>query len=476
MSGLTASLSSAGNALDVLQQALSVIQNNVNNASTPGYATQRLNLEAMPLDIAGGLVGGLMANGLDNSRDQYAEEAVQAQTQALGFYTAQSQNTGTIQSYFDVTGTSGVSAALSALFQSFSAWSTAPSDSTARQNVLGAASSLAQSIQGLANSLTQTAEQIDGQVGSTVQQINTIAAQIQQYNVQRLQATQPDPGQDAQLYSALENLSQLTGFSTVTQSDGTITVLLAGGTPLVVGTHQNVLSSNVSVNSDPAPVYAQSVPTAHVLDAQGNDITSEIGSGQLGGLLDTRNRVLSGVLGDSQQQGTLNQLAQGLADTVNQILESGTVSADAGAANGLALFTYDSTAAASTLALNSAITPDQLAAVDSAGNANGNANALAALENPTGTQGTIGGLSFIQYFGQIAANAGQENQTATANAQTQQQVAAQAKTLRDQVSGVSLDEQATALLQFQQAYQATAQVLTVLDNLGQTLMNLIGPA
>jgi flagellar hook-associated protein 1 FlgK len=478
MSGITSSISTAGNALNVLQQALSVIQNNIDNASTPGYATQQLNLEAMPLDIAGGMTGGVMAGGLDDSRDQYAEEAVQSQTQALGFYTAQAQNTGTIQSFFDVTGTSGVSASLSALFQSFSAWSTTPDDPTAQQNVLAAANTVAQSFQGLSNSLTQTAQQMDTQVGSTVQQINTIATQIQQYNVQRLQSPTPDPGAEAQLYSALDNLSQLTNFSTVTQSNGTVTVLLAGGTPLVDGTQQDVLSSNVSVDTQPPPVYAQSLPTDHVLDSQGNDVTSEITGGQLGGLLDTRNRVVAGILGDSQQQGTLNQLAQGLADTVNNILESGTVSTAAGAANGTALFTYNSAnpaTAASTLALNTAITPDQLAPVDASGNANGNANALAALENPTGTQGTIGGSSYIQYFGQIAGGAGQENSTATANEQAQQQVAAQATTLRGQVSGVSLDTEASAVLQFQQAYQATAQVLTVLDNLGSDLMNLIVP-
>ncbi len=479
MSGITGSIASAGNALSVLEQALGVIQNNVDNANTPGYANQQLNLEAMPVDIPGGLAGGLASAGLNNSRDQYAEESVQAQTQALGMYTAQAQNTSAIQNFFDVTGTSGVSAALNGLFQSFSAWSASPNDSTARQNVLAAANTVAQSFQGLANSLTQTSGEMDGQITSTVSQINTIAAQIQQYNVQKLKSPQPDPGADAQLYGALQNLSQLTNFTTVTQTDGTVTVLLSGGTPLVIGTQQNDLSASVSVDTKPAPVYSQSLPTDHILDSQGNDITSQISSGQLGGLLDTRNRVLAGIMGDSQQQGTLNQLAQGLADTVNGILQSGTVSATPGAANGAALFSYDSqnlATVASTLTVNPQITPDQLAPVDASGNVNGNANALAALENPTGTQGTVGGLSYLQYFGQIAAGAGQENQTATNNEQTQQQVTAQATSLRDQVSGVSLDKEASALLQFQQAYQATAQVLTVLDNLGNDLMNLIVPA
>src|SRR5450755_3213751 len=100
MPNLLASLSTAGNALDVFQQALSVVQNNVNNSSTPGYATQSLNLQAQPLVITGGLTGGVAAQGLQDSRDNYAEEQVQHQTQAPGLYTAQAQATGAIQSFF----------------------------------------------------------------------------------------------------------------------------------------------------------------------------------------------------------------------------------------------------------------------------------------------------------------------------------------------------------------------------------------
>jgi len=461
MSNLLASLSTSGNAMDVFQQALTVTQNNVDNASTPGYARQRLNLEAQPFDLARGLAGGVAARGLDNSRDEYLEEAVHQQTQALGQYTAQSQATDTIQSYFDVTG-GGISAALDDLLQSFSAWSVTPNDSTARQTVLASASNLAASVNGLAKSLAGSSQQLDGQISATVDQINSIDGQIQQYNVQRLQEDQPDPGVDAQLHSALDDLSQLTNFSTVTQSDGTVTVLLAGGAPLVVGTQQYALSVDTSVSTQPAPVNPQSPPTSHILDWQGNDVTSQITGGQLGGSLDVRNRVLGSILGDGQQVGT------------NNILVAGTVSTDPGAANGLPLFTYDNTdatAAARTLAVNPAITPDQLAPVDSSGNVNGNALTLAAL----GSQAMIGGQTASQYLAQITAGVGQENQTATTNAQTQQQVVAQATTLRDQASGVSLDEEAVNVLQFQKAYQAAAQVLMVLNTLADTTINLVQP-
>ena len=464
MSNLLAMLGASGNTLDVYQQALNVVQNNINNSSTPGYASQSLNLEALPLDVAGGLAGGVAAAGLDNSRDQYAEEQMQRQTQALGQYAAQAQATGAIQSFFDASGSGGVAAALSALWQSFSAWSVTPSDATARQAVLDSAANVASSVQGLASSLSQNSRQLDASIASTAGQINAIAAQIQAYNAQRLTETTPDPGQDAKLYSALDNLSQLTNFSAITQNDGAVTVLLGGGSPLVIGSQQCALSAT----SSPAG--------ARILDSQGNDITSQVTSGQLGGLLDVRNRVLGSMLGNTDQEGTLNQFAAGLADTVNQILESGAVSSASGASAGAALFTYDSatpSAAASTLAVNPAITASELAPVDASGNANGNANQLAALESQSLT--ALGGMSLTQYFGRITSDIGQENQNATDNQQSQQQVVAQATSLVNQASGVSLDEEAVNVLQFQRAYQAAAQVLTVLNTLADSILSLVQP-
>jgi flagellar hook-associated protein 1 FlgK len=319
---------------------------------------------------------------------------------------------------------------------------------------------VASDVQGLAGSLSQNAQQLDAGISSTTAQINGIAAQIQSYNAERVTENAPDPGQDAQLYSALDNLSQLTNFSAVTQADGTVTVLLGGGSPLVIGQSQYAISATSSASG------------AAILDSQGNDITSQITSGQLGGMLDTRNRVLGSMIGDSQQTGTLNQFAAGLADTVNQILQTGTVTS--GGAAGTALFTYDSSAdAAATLAVNPAITPSQLAPVDSLGNANGNANQLAALENTP--VANLGGMSLTQYFGQIASGIGAESQTATDNQTSQQQVVAQATSLVNQASGVSLDEEAVNVLQFQRAYQAAAQVLTVMNTLADSVLNLVQP-
>ena len=473
MSNLMASMATAGNALDVYQQALNVVQNNITNSSTPGYATQTLNMVAQPLDVASGLAGGVAAQGLESSRDEYAEEEVYRQLQSLGTYESQSSGLSSIDNLFDVTGTSGIPADLNNLFSSFSAWATSPDSASAQQMVIANAGNLASDIHSLSASLAQVSGDVESQIGSTVTQINQLASNIQQDNVEQLQQGSSDPGIDANLTSSLEQLSELVDVSVVHQADGTVTVLMDGGSPLVVGTSQYSISSGQAVPSGAA--NAQAPPSAQILDSQGNDITSQIQGGKLGGLLDVHNNVLASLVGDGQQAGSLNQFAKAFADTVNGILQSGTVSTDSGAAQGAPLFVYDNsdpTAAAGSFALNPAITPSQLAPVDAQGNANGNANQLASLANST-SAGGVNGLTFGDFFSGITSSVGQQSSTASTNQQAQQQVVTQTQALRDQASGVSLDDQAVLLLQFQKGYDATAQLLTTLNNIATTTVNMI---
>ena len=473
MSNLMASMATAGNALDVYQRALTVVQNNITNSTTPGYATQSLNLSARPLDAAGGLAGGVAAQGLASARDEYAEEEVRRQLQSLGKYETQTSGVSSIESLFDVTGNSGIPADLNNLYSSFSAWAASPNSASARQMVIANAGNLASDVHSLAGSLAQVSDDVESQIGSTVTQIDQLAADIQQYNVERLRQGSSDPGSDANLHSSLEQLSELVDVSVVNQPDGTVTVLMDGGSPLVAGASQYSISSGLAVPSGAA--NPQSPPSSQIFDSQGNDVTSQIQGGKLGGLLDVHNRVLASLVGDGQQAGSLNQFAKAFADTVNGILESGTVSTDSGAAKGAALFTYDDsdpTLAAGTFALNSAITGSDLAPVDASGNANGNANELASLASST-SAGGIDGLTFGDFFSQIASFVGRESSTASTNETSQESVVSQTKSLRDQASGVSLDQQAVLLLQFQKSYAATARLLSTLNNLLDTTINLI---
>jgi flagellar hook-associated protein 1 FlgK len=122
--------------------------------------------------------------------------------------------------------------------------------------------------------------------------------------------------------------------------------------------------------------------------------------------------------------------------------------------------------------LNPALTPGQLAPVDAQGNANGNANQLASLAS-SASAGGVNGVAFGDFFSGIASFVGMESSTASTNQTSQESVVSQTKSLRDQASGVSLDQQAVLLLQFQKGYEATARLLSTLNSITETTINLI---
>jgi flagellar hook-associated protein 1 FlgK len=470
MGGLFGALNSSLDALKAFENALNVSQNNVSNASTPGYAKQTSTFEALPFQEPGGLSGGVQSGPTQSTDNQYADEAVRTQLGLQGNYTAQSTALSSIQTLFDVSGQTGVLGGLNNLFQSFSSWAATPATSSSQQAVLSAAQGLAQSFQSAAASLNQATNQVNQQITANVQQINTIAAQIAADNAAIQKSSPPDPGVQANLEASLENLSQVADTTVSYASDGTATVLLGGQSPLVIGTQQYKIQASFN-DPNPGP-NANAVPDAHILDANGTDITSEISQGSLGGLLSVRNTVLPSLVGDSNQQGALNQLAQQVADRVNSILTSATTPSGQ---PGVALFSYNAsnpTAIAATLTLNPNITISSLAPADATGS-NDAALQLSNLGNSTATADQVNGQSILQYAAGIAAQVGQSAADAQTGQTLHTTLLSQAQSTQTSISGVSLDAEAVQVLELQKGYQAAGKMVSVIDSLTSTLINMI---
>jgi flagellar hook-associated protein 1 FlgK len=452
MGNLLTSLLNSTNALNVFSQGLQVVQNDVTNSSTPGYVTQTATFDALPFDISSGRPGGVTAGPVQSSRDLYAEQNVRTAQSNLGFSTQQASDLAQVSSLFSVNGTSGIAPALDGLFSSFSALSVNPNDTTTRQAVLNNATTVAQAVNQVAQGLGSASQQVAGNAQSQIAEINTLAGTIATINASGVRDPQGnvDAGLDAQLNSTLEQLSQYTNVSALQQPNGTTSVFIAGQTPLVVGSQVDAIQGDFSA------------PQATILDSTGRDITSQITGGQLAGSLDDYNTKLPSYV------TSLNTLAQGVADQVNTALGNGVD--QNGNAPTQNLFTYNALAPALTLAVNSALTPDQLAAaLPSAPGGNGNALNLASL----GSAQTLNGATFAAYYGQLGSQVGSDSATATANQTTQTSVLTQAQTLRSDVSGVSLDTEASRLIQFQSGYQAITKMITILDDLTSSVINMI---
>lgn len=477
---LLSSLYTTANALTAFQQALTVTSNNVANSQTPGYATQVQNLVAEPFDPAQGLDGGVSPGNVQSTRNEFAEQAVDSAQTSLGLATQQSSSLTNVQNALNLSGSNGIPDTLGNLFASFSAWSEDPQSASTQQAVMTSAQQVAESFQTTASGLQQVQQQTETQVDQAVDQINAYAQQLQSYNTQIANGDRNDAALDAQIHNTLENLSQIVNFTYTVGEDGEVTVLAGGQTPLVVGEQQYNISAQFAAPAQPAGSPGVP-PTATILDSAGRDITSQITGGQLGGLLDTYNNVLGSLLGNSTQPGTLNQLAQAFADQVNELMTSGYVSDGPPPVSGSALFSYDTSNAtnvAATLAVNPSASTATLAPIDPGPPevSNGTALALAGLANPQGSTGEIDNVSYVQYFGNLAAAIGQQLSDANDQQNIQQQVVAQAQSVRQQISGVNLNEQAALMVQYQNAYEANAQLFTVLNTLTQVAVNLLEPA
>ena len=128
MGSLTTALLNSAGALRVYQQAFNVIENNVTNASTPGYSAQTQTLEAQPFEAGTGLLGGVLAGPVTSADSPYLDQAVRSQTQQLGSAQQQASDLGQVQPLFDTTGQALVPGALTAFFNSFSQLAVNPND------------------------------------------------------------------------------------------------------------------------------------------------------------------------------------------------------------------------------------------------------------------------------------------------------------------------------------------------------------
>jgi flagellar hook-associated protein 1 FlgK len=450
--GLLTTLLNSGNALQVYEKEFSTIQNNIANQNTPGYADQNQTLVADSFDPSAALDGGVSAGPVLSTRSQFLEQSVRTQTTLLGTAEQQASDLQPLQSIFDLTSATGVSGSLNSFFNSFSSLSVSPNDTETRQNVITQAQSLATSFNQAAIGITTASSNVEQETGDAVGSINRIAADLASIN-HRYAATpggSSDAGLDAQVNSDLENLSEIANFTVVPTTNGQFNVYLGGQTPLVMGDQ----SHNISADFSTGQTILQ--------DAQGNDITSQITGGQLGAEVQENNTTLPGYM------GSLNTLAQTFADTVNTALSAGVDQNGNPPANNL--FTYTAPNAAYTLAVTPGFTPSQVAAALPSG-PGGNGNALAVAELATAS--AVNGFTFTQAFGNLGQQVGSDISSATGSQAEQQNLVTQAQAQRSAVSGVSLDEEAAKLLEFQQSYQAVAKVVSTLNNLTDSLMAMM---
>ena len=447
MSSLNASLYTALSGLNAEQGALAVTTNNVANVNTPGYSRQQAVLvtnepvEQDPLTLG----TGVTLQDIESIRDPILESQIQQQTQSQGQYSRLSSALQQTQVNF-TTSTGDIGTAISNFFDSVNQLSANPNDLSVRQGVLTAAGNLATSFNTAANNLTQQQSSLDLSAVQQVVQINQLTQQIAQLNgqVSNLQNVGESAGSFVdQRQQAIDQLSSLVDVTVIPTDGNTLTLTTANGAPLVSGQQSYQLQTENNSSG------------LHDIYSQGSDITGEITSGQLGGTLQARDQEIP------QIQTQLDTLAAGIANNVNTVQAGGF---DLNDVKGTNLFTAPALSGVGAAAnLSVAITDPSLIAASSDGSvgSNGNAEALYALNSQT----VIAGQTPTDYYSGIVFNVGNSTSNAAAEQSASALVLQQLNDQRSSISGVSLDEEAANMVQYQDAYSASAQVITTINDM-----------
>ena len=230
MGSLFSGLSVSSNALGAFSRALSVDQSNIANSTTPGYAAQRATIVPISGDNLGG-TGDFVT--ISSTADSITDARVQSATSDASYSQTQAQQLTPINDVFDITGSTGILAALEQFGTAFSNLSVTPNDPTLGAAALNAAGNAATAFRSAASTLDSLQSQNGLQIQTTVAQINGLAAQIQQLNAQVATSAQPNPNLDASLRNALDRLSSLVDITVSRSADGAVSV--AGRRPVTGG-------------------------------------------------------------------------------------------------------------------------------------------------------------------------------------------------------------------------------------------------
>lgn len=455
---LTSSLSTAIGALNASQGAIQITSNNVANANTPGYTREIVDLQTAGYTQDGfvQLGDGVVLQGFTSVRNQLLQTQLQQQTAAQGSANAEANAMQQVEPLF-TTSTTDVGTAMSNLFSSLSSLATDPTNSSSRQAVLSAGQALATAFNTASNALTSQQAGLNTAVTQDVGQINQLTQQIAALNPQIVALQETDPNQSGgtlqdQQNHLIQQLSQLTGVQT-TQTNNGVTLTTVSGTPLVVGANSYALQTTTGTSG-----------STQVLDQSGNNLTASLQGGDIGGTLQVRDQTIPTILGQ------LDTLANQVATAFNKAQARGY---DQSGNAGTNFFNVPTSAAGSAASISLAlISPTQVAASsDGTSGSNGNLSNFSAVQTtalPNGDTPTNTYANLVYQVGNISANATAESSaTAASLLQVNNQISSQ--------SGVSIDQETTNLIRYQQSYQAAAQIVNIVTGLFAATMNMMTP-
>lgn len=441
--------------INAAQIGLTTTGQNIANINTPGYS--RLNTVTESLSGISSLNagGGVKVTSIRRLSNEFQNQQLWRATTEQHYYNSSQQYLTALETLMSGDGAS-ISSGLDQFFAALSEASATPGSIALRQQIISEAKNLAQRFNGLNSNIDAQLNALREQRTAMASEINGLTTNLALLN-KKIIETESINGDTSALRDQRENLvNQLSQYASIRVGeipDGSVSISLANGQPLVAGSTAGQLKVTETLSGE-QEVSLSFAGTSFPLK-------QDSFGGAFGGLYNVEYDNLR------PMKASLEEMAEQLTDMVNNTLSTGF---DLNGAAGQPLFAFTSGSSTDLLSVNN-LNAAELALSSTAGET-GNNEVLLDLLNLKGQTITLGASSvtlndaYAILLGQVASTS-RQNQ---ADLDTATAVTGQAQSQRDAVSAVSLDEEYVNMMTYQQAYQANMKVISTANQLFDNML------
>lgn len=450
---LNSVFSIAKSSLFAHQQALAVTSANLANANNPAYSRQTVLFGTLSPDHRSAFTFGTGVAVQDVMRIRNSVTDNQIRENNQNYYDSEKKATvlSQIESLFSENSEYGLSNLMTKFFNSWDELALDPSSSSLRTSVVQSGQMLSEKVENIRTGISNTRLDLRAEAQNVTQSVNTIIEQLHTVNKQIYEASIVDSSANDLIDtrdSLLEELSKYVNIN-VNIDENNVANVSVGGIFAVDGLHFKQFEIDQNGNQ-------------LNLTTKDGDVNARVNGGSLNGLLDMYNKELP------EKIQKLDELVTSLMDNVNEIHSKGFTVTDP-AETGIDFFTsYE----AGKLEINEDILDDPFflaISEDGTTGDNGIALKLAELNNSK----LLNNKSLNENYYDLVSSVGNEIILQTQNAESYGMVLTQLEQTKMEYSGVSTDEEMINVMKYQRSYDAAAKLITVADELMQTLLTLV---
>ncbi|MNK85731.1 Flagellar hook-associated protein 1 [compost metagenome] len=465
MSKISAMMDTGKRSLMNSQTALQTVGHNIANKTTEGFSRQRVELLSnQPIGEGNLQIGmGARAGVVTRVNNPWLEKQIQREGMSMGYEDSRSDAMSRVEQVYNEQNNKGLNQYVTDFFNSFRELSNNPESLASRTMVRESATAMTKDFTRLTDQLHSVQEDLDGQIKTSVEEINQITKEIASLNekvqtveVQKVPANDERDRRDL----LLKKLGEKIDISWAEGRDGLVTVTAGRTAILVSGTGSSELKAAATNVRNRVEVFFQGTGTPA-------NITDQITGGRIGGALQVRDQVIEGLLDQA------DKMAYTLAKEVNSAHIEGF---DKYGKSGVLFFEMPAQmkGAAASISLNKTVYNDvaKIAAASKphAPGDNTVANVISSLQYRQVMDG--GTATMDDFYNTQVGQVGALTQRAIKAQESQKNMMSQLTNIRESISGVSLDEETTKMIEFQKAYDASARLIRTADEMFDTVLNL----